>query len=134
MDLVSSTSDDCDLQAVEQTKKNVENRELKTTKRVTKSVPLVVFIKKRPLAHINHSRYHSLDTRPDPLTQSSNHGPYQADRPQVHRRQGSSQAGTFGGDRPDGSGGSGRGIATGEFGRGTLICALSEVMCSNHVN
>ena len=26
MDLVSSTSDDCDLHAVEQTKKNVENR------------------------------------------------------------------------------------------------------------
>ena len=32
MDLVSSTSDDCDLHAVEQTKKNVKT-ELKTTKR-----------------------------------------------------------------------------------------------------
>ena len=68
MDLVSSTSDDCDQQAVEQTEKNVENRaQSKPQNGVTQSVPFVVIIKKRPLAHINHSRYHSNTRPPDPV-------------------------------------------------------------------
>ena len=64
-----------------------------------------------------HIRYHRTSPRPP-----SNHGPYQADRPQVHRRQGPPQAGKYQGIRSDGRKegrpGRYRGIARG---RGSVV-------------